>query len=129
MNDLNEHIDLPIISLQKTIEKLFGDEQFERAQHINFVIKLLSLQQADNFLDGLNLDYFNVDVEFQSNLPKPSVISFSKKVKIWNLPITSYINSVAQLSESQTHAQNWNILVLKAAIYLIALPELKPELF
>ncbi len=82
LNDLNEHIDLPIISLQKTIEKLFGDEQFERAQHINFLIKLLSLQQADNFLDGLNLDYFNVDVEFQSNLPKPSVISFSKKVKI-----------------------------------------------
>lgn len=129
LNDLNEHIDLPIISLQKTIEKLFGDEQFERAQHINFVIKLLSLQQADNFLNGLNLDYFNVDVEFQSNLPKPSVISFSKKVKISNLPITSYINSVAQLSESQTHAQHWNILVLKAAIYLIALPELKPELF
>ncbi len=128
-NDLNEHIDLPVISLQKMLEKLFGDEQFERAQHINFVIKLLSLQQADNFLDGLNLDYFNVDVEFQSNLPKPSVISFSKKVKISNLPITSYINSIVQLSESQTHAQHWNILVLKAAIYLIALPELKPELF
>jgi hypothetical protein len=77
-NDLNEHVDLPMISLKKTIEKLFTDEQFERAQHINFVIKLLSSQQADNFLDGLNLDYFNVDVEFQSNLPKPSVISFSK---------------------------------------------------
>ena len=128
-NDLNEHIDLPVISLQKTLEKLFGDEQFERTQHINFVVKLLSSQQADNFLDGLNLDYFNVDVEFQSNLPKPSLISFSKKVKISNLPITSYINSVAQLSASQTHAQHWNILVLKAAIYLIALPELKPELF
>ncbi|NAR68644.1 hypothetical protein GPS54_17765 [Acinetobacter haemolyticus] len=40
LNDLNEHINLPIISLQKTIEKLFGDERFERAQHINFVIKL-----------------------------------------------------------------------------------------
>ena len=39
-NELNEHIDLPIISLQKTIEKLFNDEQFERAQHINFIIKL-----------------------------------------------------------------------------------------
>lgn len=128
-NDLNEHIDLPVISLQKTLEKLFGDEQFERTQHINFVVKLLSSQQADNFLGGLNLDYFNVDVEFQSNLPKPSLISFSKKVKISNLPITSYINSVAQLSASQTHAQHWNILVLKAAIYLIALPELKPELF
>jgi hypothetical protein len=126
---LNEDIDLPIISLKKTIEKLFGDEQFEREQHINFVIKLLSSQQADNFLDGLNLDYFNVDVEFQSNLPKPSIISFSKKVKISDLPITSYINSISQLSESQTHAQHWNILVLKAAIYLIALPELKPELF
>lgn len=128
-NDLNEHIDLPVISLQKMLEKLFGDEKFEHAQHINFVIKLLSLQQADNFLDGLNLDCFNVDVEFQSNLPKPSVISFTKKVKISDLPITSYINSISQLSESQTHAQNWNILVLKAAIYLIALPELKPDLF
>ncbi|WP_180164527.1 hypothetical protein [Acinetobacter sp. YH12049] len=128
-NELNEHIDLPVISLQKTIEKLFNDEQFERAQHINFIIKLLSSQQTDNFLDGLNLDYFNADIKFQSDLPKPSVISFSKKVKISNLPITSYINSIAQLSESQTHAQHWNILVLKAAIYLIALPELKPELF
>ena len=35
-NDLNEHIDLTVISLQKTLEKLFGDEQFERTQHINF---------------------------------------------------------------------------------------------
>lgn len=48
---------------------------------------------------------------------------------ISDLPITSYINSIAQFSELQTHAKNWNILVLKAAIYLIALPELKPELF
>ena len=41
-NDLNEHIDLSVISisLQKTLEKLFGDEQFERTQHINFVLKL-----------------------------------------------------------------------------------------
>ena len=129
LNDLTENVDLPIISLQKTIEKLFGDEQYKRAQHINFVIKLLSSKQTDNFLDGLNLDYFNADIKSQSDLAQPSVISFSKKVKISDLPITSYINSIAQLSESQTHAQHWNILVLKAAIYLIALPELKPELF
>ena len=128
-NNLNEHIDLPAISLRKTLEKLFGDEQYERTQHINFVVKLLSSQQTDNCLDGLNLDCFDIDIEFQSNLPKPSVISFSKKVKISDLPITSYVNSISQLSESQTHAKNWNILVLKAAIYLIALPELKPELF
>ncbi|MDM1344866.1 hypothetical protein HXZ95_11565 [Acinetobacter pseudolwoffii] len=121
--------DLPIVSIKRTIEKLFGDEQFERAQHINFVIELLSSQQTDNSLDGLNLDCFDIDVEFQSNLPKPSVISFNKKVKISDLPITSYINSISQLSESQTHAKNWNILVLKAAIYLIALPELRPDLF
>ena len=62
-NDLNEHIDLTVISLQKTLEKLFGDEQFERTQHINFVVKLLSSQQTDNFLVGLNLDYFDIDVE------------------------------------------------------------------
>ena len=128
-NDLNEHIDLPVISLQKMLEKLFGNEQFERAKHINFVVKLLSSQQTDNFLVGLNLDYFDIDVEFDSQLPTPPVIAFTKKVKISNLPITSYINSISQLSESQTHAKNWNILVLKAAIYLIALPELRPDLF
>ena len=62
-NDLNEHIDLTVISLQKTLEKLFGDEQFERTQHINFVLKLLSSQQTDNFLVGLNLDYFDIDIK------------------------------------------------------------------
>ncbi|RZG43323.1 hypothetical protein [Acinetobacter wuhouensis] len=129
LNNPTENIDLPIISLKKTIEKLFGDEQFERAQHINFVIKLLSSQQTDNFLDGLNLDCFHIDVEFDSQLPKPSAISFTKQVKISNLPITSYVNSIAQLSEPQTHALHWNILVLKSAIYLLALPELKPDLF
>ena len=128
-NSLNEYIDLPVISLQKTLEKLFGDEQFERTQHINFVVKILSSQQTDNFLVGLNLDYFDIDVDFDSQLPTPPVIAFTKKVKISDLPITSYINSIAQFSELQTHAKNWNILVLKAAIYLIALPELKPELF
>lgn len=128
-NYLNEYIDLPVISLQKTLEKLFGDEQFERTQHINFVVKILSSQQTDNFLVGLNLDYFDIDVDFDSQLPTPPVIAFTKKVKISDLPITSYINSIAQFSELQTHAKNWNILVLKAAIYLIALPELKPELF
>lgn len=128
-NNLNEHIDLPAISLRKTLEKLFGDEQYERTQHINFVVKLLSSQQTDNFLVGLNLDYFDIDEDFDSQLPTPPVIAFTKKVKISDLPITSYINSIAQLPESQTHAKNWNILVLKAAIYLIALPELKPELF
>lgn len=128
-NDLNEHFDLPMVSIKKTIEKLFGDEQFERAQHINFVIELLSSQQTDNCLDGLNLDCFDIDVEFDSQLPTPPVIPFTKKVKISDLPITSYINSIAQLPASHTHAKNWNILVLKAAIYLIALPELKPELF
>lgn len=130
-NDLNEHIDLSVISisLQKTLEKLFGDEQFERTQHINFVLKLLSSQQTDNFLVGLNLDYFDIDIKFDSQLPTPPVIPFTKKVKISDLSITSYINSIAQLPASHTHAKNWNILVLKAAIYLIALPELKPDLF
>jgi hypothetical protein len=39
------------------------------------------------------------------------------------------VNSIAQLAKSEENALTWNILVLKAAIYLIALPELKPELF
>jgi len=91
-NDLNEHIDLSVISisLQKTLEKLFGDEQFERTQHINFVLKLLSSQQTDNFLVGINLDYFDIDIKFDSQLPAPPVIPFTKKVKISDLSITSY---------------------------------------
>ncbi len=39
------------------------------------------------------------------------------------------MNSIAQLAESEENALIWNILVLKAAIYLIALPDIKPELF
>ena len=112
-NDLNEHIDLTVISLQKTLEKLFGDEQFERTQHINFVLKLLSSQQTDNFLVGLNLDYFDIDVEFDLQLPTPPVIAFTKKVKISDLPITSYINSIAQLSvDQQAHQLRFLYLVL-----------------
>lgn len=129
LTELIENIDLPVISLQKTIEKLFGDEQYERAQHINFVNGLISSQQTDKFLNGLNLNYFDIDIAFDSQLPTPTIITFTKKVKISDLPITSYINSIAQLPEAHTHAKNWNILVLKAAIYLIALPELKPKLF
>lgn len=33
-NDLSEHVNLPMISLKKTIEKLFANDQFERAQHM-----------------------------------------------------------------------------------------------
>jgi hypothetical protein len=87
-NDLNEHIDLTVIYFTaKTLEKLFGDEQFERTQHINFVLKLLSSQQTDNFLVGLNLDYFDIDIKFDSQLPTPPVIPFTKKVKISDLPL------------------------------------------
>ena len=67
--------------------KLFGDEQYERTQHINFVVKLLSSQQTDNFLVGLNLDYFDIDVDFDSQLPTPPVIAFTKKLRLVIYPL------------------------------------------
>lgn len=128
-HDLYDHVDQPTISLKKTIEKLFDDEQAQRAEHINYVIQLLLSEPNHNFLIDLNLDYFDVDVEFIPNLKKPSIISFSKKITISDLPVTSYVNSIVQLQDFQNHAYNWNIIIVKAAIYLIALPELKPDLF
>lgn len=53
----------------------------------------------------------------------------SRKNAVNETPVIWYVNSIAQLAGSQENALIWNILVLKAAIYLIALPEIKPELF
>ena len=117
------------VSLTQTLEKLFGDEQFNRAEHIQYIADLLASQPEDQYLDGLNLDLLDFDIETHNIFSQPALLAFTRKQKISEIPVTSYVNSIAQLDPTQTNALLWNVLVLKAAIYLIALPEIKPDLF
>lgn len=117
------------VSLKKILEKLFGDEQFNRTQHIQYIADLLASLPANQYLDGLNLDLLDFDIETHSTFSQPAVLAFSRKQKVSEIPVTSYVNSIAQLGTIQTNVLLWNVLVLKAAIYLIALPEIKPDLF
>lgn len=121
--------DTPRVSLKQTLEKLFGDEQLNRAEHIQYIADLLASQLTDQYLEGLNLDLLKFDLETNSVVARPAALVSSRKHTISATPVTWYVNSIAQLAESEESALIWNILVLKAAIYLIALPDIKPELF
>lgn len=117
-----------VVSLKKILEKLFGDEQLERSVHIHYVANLLALQPKIEYLNWINLEALDFDIPTNIIL-KPSVLIATRKHKISESPITWYVNSIAQLDETESHAINWNILVLRAAIYLIALPDFRPDLF
>jgi hypothetical protein len=122
------------VSLKQTLEKLFANEQLRRTEHIQYVADLLVSQPTDQYLEGLNLDLLDFDLETSTVEAKPFVLEHSRENPISATPVIWYVNSVAQLDRSQKdaligHALIWNILVLKAAIYLIALPDIKPELF
>ena len=121
--------DTPRVSLKQTLEKLFGDEQLNRAEHIQYIADLFASQPTDQYLLGLNLDLLKFDLETNPVVAKPVALVSSRKHTISATPVTWYVNSIAQLAESEESALIWNILVLKAAIYLIALPDIKPELF
>ena len=116
-------------SLKQVLEKLFGDEQLKRNEHIQYIVDLLAFYSTDKYLNGLSLDLLNFDISPNPNIVKPSSLIASRKKSVSDTPITFYINSIAQLPESEENAVIWNILIIKAAIYLIALPEIKPELF
>jgi hypothetical protein len=77
----------------------------------------------------LNLDLLDFDLETNSVVARPAALVSSRKHTVRATPVTWYVNSIAQLAKSEENALIWNILVLKAAIYLIALPDIKPELF
>lgn len=129
-NPIHQNIaDIPRVSLKQTLEKLFGDEQLQRTEHIQYVADLLTLHPTDQYLEGLNLDLLDFDLETNSVVARPAALVFSRKHTVSATPVTWYVNSIAQLAESEENALIWNILVLKAAIYLIALPDIKPELF
>lgn len=119
----------PRISLKQTLEKLFGDEQLNRGEHIQYVSDLLASQPTNQYLEGLKLELLDFDLPSKDTIFKPAVLISSRKNKVTEAPVTWYVNSIAQLAESEENALIWNILVLKAAIYLIALPDIKPELF
>lgn len=121
--------DIPRVSLKQTLEKLFVNEQFNRAEHIQYVADLLTSHPTDQCLEGLNLDLLDFDLETNSVVARPAALVSSRKHTVSATPVTWYVNSIAQLAESEENALIWNILVLKAAIYLIALPDIKPELF
>ena len=121
--------DIPRVSLKQTLEKLFGNEQFNRAEHIQYIADLLTLHPTDQYLKELNLDLLDFDLQTNSVVARPAALVSSRKHTVSATPVTWYVNSIAQLAESEENALIWNILVLKAAIYLIALPDIKPELF
>ncbi|ENU89760.1 hypothetical protein F884_01596 [Acinetobacter sp. CIP 102143] len=121
--------DIPRVSLKQTLEKLFGDEQLNRAEHIQYIADVLVSQPTDQYLEGLNLDLLDFDLQTNSVVARPAALVSSRKHTVSATPVTWYVNSIAQLAKSEENALTWNILVLKAAIYLIALPELKPDLF
>lgn len=121
--------DIPRVSLKQTLEKLFGNEQFNRAEHIQYIADLLTLHPTDQYLKELNLDLLDFDLQTNSVVARPVALVSSRKHTVSATPVTWYVNSIAQLAKSEENALTWNILVLKAAIYLIALPELKPDLF
>lgn len=121
--------DIPRVSLKQTLEKLFGDEQLQRTEHIQYVADLLTSHPTDQCLEGLNLDLLDFDIETNSVVARPIPLISSREHTVSTTPVIWYINSIAQLAESEENALIWNILVLKAAIYLIALPDIKPELF
>ena len=121
--------DITRVSLKQTLEKLFGDEQLQRTKHIQYVADLLISYPTDQCLEGLNLDLLDFDLETSSVVARPAALVSSRKHTVSATPVTWYVNSIAQLAESEENALIWNILVLKAAVYLIALPDIKPELF
>ena len=121
--------DIPRVSLKQTLEKLFDDEQLQRTEHIQYVADLLISHPNDQCLEGLNLDLLDFDLETNSVVARPAALVSSRKHTVSATPVIWYLNSIAQLAESEENALIWNILVLKAAIYLIALPDIQPELF
>lgn len=117
-----------IISLKYILNKLFAEEDLKRTEHIQYVAKLLSVVNTDEYLAGLQLDQIDFDIQFQDEFSL-EIITPTRKLKVSDTPIVWYINSIAQLNDSHHKAMIWNVLSIKAAIYLIALPTLRPDLF
>ena len=123
----DDELDNREVSLKNTLETLFSDEKNQRDEHIQYVADLLKHIQTQEYLSGLNLDGFVFDLPSNDRIENPEALVASRQHKVSAAPITWYINSIAQITDQ--HVLQWNVLVIKAALYLIALPDIKPELF
>ncbi|RYL29666.1 hypothetical protein [Acinetobacter piscicola] len=117
-----------IISLKHILNKLFTDEDLKTAEHIQYVANLLSSVNTEGYLTGLQLEQIDFDIQFQDEFSL-EIIAPTRKRKVSDTPIVWYVNSIAQLNDSHHKAMIWNVLSIKAAIYLMALPALRPDLF
>src|SRR5690606_11646410 len=117
------------VSLRRILEKLFSSESIYSAGYIQYIADLIASQSTDQYLPEINLFCLDFDIQTSSDVVTPPALSISSKDKIRDFPISHYIDSVAKLNRMDHNALIWNILVLKIAIYLIALPDIKPQLF
>lgn len=117
-----------IILITHILEKIMGSEQLNRKQHVDYLYYLLN-SASNEHLSGLSLDQLTFDTHFDGIQPALDCLSPSRDQKISQYPITWYIQSILRLDPEKDElnrlALDWNIIVLKAAIYLAALPELK----
>ena len=80
-NPIHQNIaDIPGVSLKQTLEKLFGDEQLQRTEHIQYVADLLTSHSTDQCLEGLNLDLLDFDLETNSVVARPAALVSSRKL-------------------------------------------------
>ena len=119
----------PKILLSDLLKKLFNAEDLCLHAHINFIADLLVYHDCSDYLKGLVLSEIEFDISTSSPPRIPATLQASRKSKIGDSPITYYINSIASIYHAHTELLTWNVLVLKAALYLLALPQIKPDLF
>ncbi len=119
----------PKILLSDLLKKLFNAEDLCLHAHINFIADLLVYHDCSDYLKGLVLSEIEFDISTSSPPRIPATLQASRKSKIGDSPITYYINSIASIYHAHTELLTWNVLVLKVALYLLALPQIKPDLF
>lgn len=120
------------VSLARIINKIIGDEKLLCDQYLTYIYYLLEIAAKDH-LQGLSLDNLEYDIPQQILKPELQLLIPSRATKVSDHPFSWYIDSVWQLqSDSKDNllhqkALVWNIIALKASIYLLALPELENQ--
>lgn len=117
------------VSLRRILEKIFSSESIYSAGYIQYIADLIVSHPTDQYLQEINLAFLDFDIQTRSDVVSAPALSISSKDKIQDFPISHYLDSVAKLNRMHHNALIWNILVLKIAIYLIALPDIKPQFF
>lgn len=122
------------VSLKTIVEKLFIDEKLECFEYQEYVKWLLANANTDH-LKGLSMENFVWDImpvrdDGVFNLPE-LIASRKDGTTIKNNQNIWYVNSIYQLNTSKINnslihkAFSWNIINLRAATYLLALPSLQ----